>query len=70
MRVKIISRTDASDAEYLIQKALNEAAEKGEVMKEIHYSTAPAIIGDPPDERACCWHSALILFEAGVRDEN
>lgn len=70
MRVKLISHTCPPEAEYLIQAELNAAERRGEKLKEIHYSTAPAIIaaetkviGDTPDERAACWHNALLIFE-------
>ncbi|MBR0060213.1 MAG: hypothetical protein IJP68_01925 [Selenomonadaceae bacterium] len=70
MRVKIISHTLPEEVEYRIQAAINEAEQRGERLKEIHYSTAPAIlapytkiIGEPPNEQAVCWHNALLIFE-------
>ena len=69
LRVQIISSTNALEAEYQIQQAIDAASERGEVLKEIYYSTAPAIIaaesrtiGDNPDDRAACWHNALLMF--------
>ena len=69
LRVQIISSTNAAEAEYQIQQAIEAATERGEVLKEIYYSTAPAIIasesrtiGDNPDERAACWHNVLLIF--------
>lgn len=71
MTVKIISTCSASDTEYQLQREITEADLRGEQLKEIHYSTAPAIIAaesdiigdDPPDYRAAVWHSVLVIFE-------
>ena len=70
MRVKIISSTSALDVEFKTQEAIDDAAQRGEVLKEIRYSTAAAIIttesgaafDDSPDERTACWHNVLIIF--------
>lgn len=70
MRVKIISHTLPVEVEDRIQAVVDEAEQRGERLKEIHYSTAAAIlapyskvIGEPPNEQAVCWHNALLIFE-------
>lgn len=66
--IRVISTTNASEAEIQIQRAIDDAATLGKTLQELKFSTCPAVISsslrafDPPEERTACWYNILLIF--------